>query len=63
MFKRDEIMSKWNIDVVKALCYKPEKVLHILQLYESELEESNAEKLEYKRQLNNLKYKLRKLSE
>lgn len=56
-------MSKWNIDVVKALSYKPEKVLHILQLYESELEESNAEKLEYKRQLNNIKYNLRKLSE
>ena len=63
MFKRDEIMSKWNINVVEKLSHNPEKVLHILQLYESELQESNADKLEYKRQLNNLKYKLRKLSE
>ena len=61
MFKRGEIMSRWNIDTVRQL--SPDKTLHILQLYESELDEAQARALEYKRQLNNIKYNLRKLSE
>lgn len=47
-------MTKWNIEDIEQL--NSEELLFILQSYESEI-------LEHKRQLKNIKYRLKKLSE
>ena len=53
--------TTWTITDVKNKSYG--EILEIFDTYETELAQQKKEKLEYKRQLNTLKYKIKKLCE